>query len=51
MEGDLEGSVRKVRKPTGQLQVEAELVRAEDEKGTDSEVIQDSRNHLNLLHL
>lgn len=41
VETDLEGSMRKVRKPIGQLQAEAELVRAGDEKGTDSKATQD----------
>ena len=49
--GGRPGGVNEERKPTGQLQVEAELVRAGDEKGTDSEVIQDSRKHLNLQHM
>lgn len=51
METDLEGSMRKVRKPTGQLQAEAELVRAGDEKGTNSKAIQDFRNHRNFMHM
>ena len=47
----LEGSMRKGSKPTGQLQAEAELVRAGDEKGTNSKAIQDFRNQLNFMHM